>query len=66
MYCLYSNIFFIHKYAIRIISFASSKEAGEALLVEEKCYFGFHMNVNFKLSEEDFFMISISKIVVPL
>ena len=35
---------------------------------EKKCYFGFGMakNVNFKLSEDEFFMMSISKIMVPL
>ena len=35
---------------------------------EKKCYFGFDMakNVNFKLSGNEFFMISISKIMVPL
>ena len=34
----------------------------------EKCYFGFDMakNVNIKLSEDEFFMMSISKIMVPL
>ena len=35
---------------------------------EKKCYFGFDMakNVNFKLSGDEFFMMSISKIMVPL
>ena len=35
---------------------------------EKKCYFGFDMakNVNIKLSGDEFFMISISKIMVPL
>ena len=35
---------------------------------EKKCYFGFDMaiNVNFKLSGDEFFMKSISKIMVPL
>ena len=35
---------------------------------EKKCYFGFDMAkiVNFKLSGDEFFMISISKIMVPL
>jgi len=35
---------------------------------EKKCYFGFDMakNVNFKLSGDEFFMMAISKIVVPL
>ena len=35
---------------------------------EKKCYFGFDMakNVNFKLSGDEFFMISISKIITPL
>ena len=35
---------------------------------EKKCYFGFDMakNVNFKLSGDEFFMISISKVMVPL
>ena len=37
-------------------------------LAEEKCCFGFDMakNVNFKLSGDEFFMMSISKIMVPL
>ena len=32
---------------------------------EKKCYFGFDMakNVNFKLSVDEFFMMSISKII---
>ena len=35
---------------------------------EKKCYFGFGMakSVNFKLSEDEFFMMSIPKIMVPL
>ena len=35
---------------------------------ERKCYFGFDMakRVNFKLSGDEFFMVSISKIMVPL
>ena len=35
---------------------------------EKECYFGCDMakNVNFKLSGDEFFMISISKIIVPL
>ena len=35
---------------------------------EEKCHFGFDSgkNVNFKSIGEDFFIISISKIMVPL
>ena len=35
---------------------------------EKKCYFGFDMakNVNIKLSGDEFFMMSISKIIVPL
>ena len=35
---------------------------------EKKCYFGFDMakNVNFKLSGDEFFMMSISKMMVPL
>ena len=35
---------------------------------EKKCYFGFDMakNVNIKLSGDEFFMMSISKIMVPL
>ena len=35
---------------------------------EEKCYFGFDSgkNVDFKLNGEDFFMISISKMMVLL
>ena len=35
---------------------------------EKKCYFGFDMAkiVNFKLSGDDFFVMSISKIMVPL
>ena len=35
---------------------------------EKKCYFGFDMAkiVNFKLSGDEFFMMSISKIMVPL
>ena len=35
---------------------------------EKKCYFGFDMAkiVNFKLTGDEFFMISISKIMVPL
>ena len=36
--------------------------------VEKKCYFGFHSgkNVNFKLSGDEFFIMSISKIMVAL
>ena len=35
---------------------------------EKKCYFGFDMakNVNLKLSGDEVFMMSISKIIVPL
>ena len=35
---------------------------------EKKCYFGFDMAkiVNFKLSGDEFFIMSISKIMVPL
>ena len=35
---------------------------------EKECYFGCDMakNVNFKLSGDEFFMISISKIIVPI
>ena len=35
---------------------------------EKKCYFGFDggRNVNFELSGDEFFMMSISKIMVPL
>ena len=35
---------------------------------EKKCYFGFDMakNGDFKLSGDEFFMMSISKIMVPL
>jgi hypothetical protein len=35
---------------------------------EKKCYFGFHSgkNVNVKLSGDEFFMMSILKIMVPL
>ena len=35
---------------------------------EKKCYFGFDMakNVNIKLSGDEFFMMSISKIMVPM
>ena len=34
---------------------------------EKKCYFGFDMakNVNFKLSGDEVFMMSISEIMVP-
>ena len=37
-------------------------------LAEKKCYFGFDMakNVNIKLSGNEFLMMSISKIIVPL
>ena len=35
---------------------------------EKRCYFGFDMakNVNFELSGDEFLMMSISKIMVPL
>jgi hypothetical protein len=50
--------------------FVYTESYWEQLLIapEKKLYFGFDSskNVNFKLIGEDFFMISISKIMVPL
>ena len=52
---------FVLIYSVTLKSWAESVVSP----AEKKCYFGFH-NVNFKLSGVEFFMMSISKIVVPL
>ena len=52
-----------------VVSFVIvSAELSAVSPAEKKCYFGFDMAkiVNFKLSGDEFFMMSISKIMVPL
>ena len=53
-----------------VVSFVLIYSEAESAVspAEKKCYFGFDMakNVNFKFSGDEFFMMSISKIMVPL
>ena len=60
--------FFTNILVVFLLLFQLFSAEHEVSDTEEKCYFGFDSgkNINFKLSGEDFFMISISKMMVPL